>query len=295
MARQAGVQPIMIFFKTILKKLISKLPDRFQKNIYLAWFNLKKLPSLFEWPMDMTDLIVSPKAQELRLIGFLKIHNEASSGNLERVLRHMKKFCDEIVVCDCQSSDNSVEIARKFTEHILREPNDFKNELFAKQKMLIYTLKLNPDWIVWLDADEVFDRGGELYGIRNLCLEGDKKGIDGFSFLEYNLWRDREHYRVDEFWGKGWYVRLWKNNGALEFEDKLGLHNLQYPKGLKKIKKTNIKVIHYGFSNPKLIEDKYQMYKKLGQSGYLLDRFKNEKNIRLKPFNVCWFPLSILS
>jgi hypothetical protein len=34
--------------KGIIKKLVLKLPIKLQKNILLAWFNFKKLPSIFE-------------------------------------------------------------------------------------------------------------------------------------------------------------------------------------------------------------------------------------------------------
>jgi len=283
---------MIIFLKTILKKLIFKLPPRSQKNIYLAWFNFKKFPGFFEKSINTTNTVILPQDKKLWLIGFLKIYNEGRSGNLERALKHMKRFCDDIVVCDCQSTDGSLEIIEKFTKHILREPNDFKRELFIKQKMLDYILELDPDWIVWLDADEVFDREGELSGVRNLCLEGKRKGIDGFSFKEYNLWKNTQQYRTDEFWNKGWYVRLWKNNGNLKFEDKLGLHSHQHPIGMKNIKKSDIKVIHYGFSSPQLIQKKYEFYKNQGQEGFYLERLKDKKNIRLKSVDIDWFPIS---
>ena len=282
---------MMSSWKRFIKKIIAKLPSRLQKNIYLIWYHLKK-PISFRRPISTIDFILGPEAKAVRLIGFLKIHNEAKSGNLLRVLKHMQKFCDDIVVCDCESTDNSIEIAKKFTSHILHEPNDFKRELFTKQKMLEYTLKLNPDWIVWLDADEVFDREAELGGIRKLCTYGNKSGINGFSFREYNLWKSKNYYRTDELWGKGLYTRLWKNTGSLKFNLKEKLHSSQYPRGLKNIQKSDIKVIHYGFSSPELIEQKYQMYKKWGQEGYLLERFKDEKGIKLEPFNIDWLPLS---
>lgn len=281
----------MSSWKRFIKKIIAKLPSRLQKNIYLIWYHLKK-PISFRRPISTIDFILGPEAKAVRLIGFLKIHNEAESGNLLRVLKHMQKFCDGIVVCDCKSTDNSVEIAKKFTSHILHEPNDFKRELFTKQKMLEYTLKLNPDWIVWLDADEVFDREGELGEIRRLCAYGDKNGIDGFSFKEYNLWKSKEKYRVDELFAKAWFVRLWKNNGFLKFNLREGLHNRGYPLGIRNIKRSNIKVIHYGFSTPEFIEEKYQRYKTHGQQGFYLERLKDEKGIKLEPFNIDWFPLS---
>jgi len=279
--------------KQFAKKKISLLPFRYQKLFYLAWHRIKNPPKLI-FKISTAHLKLSEDAKKLKLVGFLKVYNEAKSGNLERVLRHLKTFCNEIVVCDCGSTDNSLEILKKYTNHILIEPNDFKNELFTKQKMLDYVLKLNPDWIIWLDADEVFDREGELGGIRKLCDYGNKNGIDGFSFLEINLWKSEKFYRVDEFWGNGWYMRLWKNNSKLKFDTLANLHHQQYPLGLDRIKEAKIKVIHFGFSSPELIEFKYKNYKNLGQSGFALERLIDENGIKTKPFDVDLMPFSTL-
>ena len=144
-----------------------------------------------------------PDSDNLKLVGFLQIHNEKQKGNLKRVLKHMKRFCNEIVVYDDGSTDGSVDLASQYTDYIIKGAyNDFVHELEHKQKLLTLALSLNPDWIVWLDADEVFDRNGELFAIRALCQYGKTNGIDGFSFQEFNLWKKPDQYRVDEQWNK---------------------------------------------------------------------------------------------
>ena len=282
-------------FKDLGKRIIEKMPHNCKKQFYLLWYKINNFSLIPETPITTTNISLSNNTKKLKLVGFLKIHNEVASGNLLRVLKHMKKFCDEIVVCDCDSTDNGIEIAKEFTSHVLYEPNNFKKENFVKQKMLDYTLTLNPDWIVWLDADEIFDRDGELGEIRNLCVYGEKNNIDAFSFQEYNLWKSIKKFRADEFFLKGWFVRLWKNNGSLKFKVNEGLHNKPHPIGINNIQKSKIRVIHYGFSSPDLIEKKYQFYKSHGQNGFYLDRFRDEKGIKLTPFDIDWFPLSVFN
>ncbi len=279
--------------KKIVKKIVSTLPYWAQRQIYTAWFYVYNISTVLRPVLQVGQLPVPKDAGDIRLIGFLKTYNEVASGNLERTLRHMKKFCDDIVVCDCESTDNSLDIIKKYTDHVIVEPNEFKRELFTKQKMLEYTLKLKPDWIVWIDADEVFDRDGESGDIRKLCSYGDENGIDGFLFREYNLWLSTSDYRVDELWGQVRKVNLWKNNGHLHFDLKEGLHRPQYPFGLSRIEPVSTKLIHYGFASPKAIADKYAQYKKWGQAGYLLERQVNNKSVRLRPFNPEWFPVSV--
>lgn len=285
----------MSAFKRQCKKVVEMLPFAWQKHIYLFWHTLRQ-PISFRNSTILTDqLTFTPEEQSLKIVGFLKIHNEMKHGNLERVLKHLQEICDDIVVCDCESSDASRNYAGEYTSHILSADNDFKNEIATKQKMLEYTLNLNPDWIVWLDADEVFERNGELGGIRKLCALGNRDGIDGFEFPEINLWKTKKHYRVDEFWAKGSYVRLWKNTGALRFSEGLGLHQNQYPEGMENIQKSDIAVIHYGFSSPEIIIEKYERYKKEGQSGFALERLSLDgSRVKLVDFDIDKVPLSAL-
>ncbi len=273
---------------TIRRKVLGPAYRRFVRPTIQA-YTIKKIAS-----SQLRDL-KRKESDDIRLVGFLQMHNESKKGNLERVLKHLSRFCNDIVVYDDGSTDNSYEIASKFTKNIIRSTvNDFKSEIAHKQELLELGLALNPDWIAWLDADEVFDRDGELYAIRDLCRYGDSKHIDGFSFLEFNLWKSMSEYRVDELWHKLWQIRLWKNNGNLAFGEEYGLHKKISPNGMKKICKTDVKVIHYGFSSEKKIDGKYQMYKKHGQTGVALERIKDEKDINLKPFSRDWFPLSTL-
>lgn len=230
--------------------------------------------------------------KKIKLVGFVKCFNEGQSGNLERCLRHLSLFCDDIVICDDSSKDNSVEIAKKYTSHIIVMPDEFKQELAHKQKLLELALSLNPDWIVFVDPDEIFDREGELGGIRSLCVYGNEHGIDSFSFQYHNLWKGPDKYRVDELWYKNWQPKLWKKKDNLRFDVREGLHLRQYPLGLNCDKRTDIRLIHYGFASQEKIEKKHATYENLGQSGRALQRIKDEKGLVLKDFSRDWFPPS---
>lgn len=230
----------------------------------------------------------------VKLVGFVKCFNEGKTGNLERCLKHLSKFCDDVVFCDDSSTDNSLEIAKKYTKNIIVMPDEFKKELYHKQKLLELALSLNPDWIVSLDPDEILDRQGELDGIRKLCHYGNKHNIDSFSFLYYNLWKGTKDFRTDELWLKNWQPKLWKNTGKLKFDVKEGLHLRQYPVGLKMDRRTDVKIIHYGFATEDRVNKKYSNYQSLGQTGWSLERIKDEKTLKLKQFSRDWFPLSTM-
>lgn len=62
---------------------------------------------------------------------------------------------------------------------------------------------------------------------------------------------------------------------------------------MKKICRIDVKVIHYGYSSEKKIDKKYQLYKEHGQTGWLLERLRSEKGIKIKPFSKDYFPPSV--
>ena len=233
-------------------------------------------------------------SEHLRLVGIMSIHNESKNGNLERALNHLSKFCDDIVIYDDGSTDDSYEVASKYTKHIIRSNvNDFSDESSHRQKLLELALTLDPHWILSMDCDEVYDKDGENFGIKALCKYGQIKGIEAFSFLVYNLWKSDNHCRVDGPWSYNWNIRLWRNTGKLKIDVKYGLHQPICPVHLyQKNYRSEIKLIHYGFSTTEKINARYDRYKKNDLKGWDLERVRNEKGLELKPFSRDWFPLS---
>ncbi|MGB9755553.1 MAG: glycosyltransferase family 2 protein, partial [Desulfurella sp.] len=74
-------------------------------------------------------------------------YNEEDS--IERALKSVD-FCDEIVIVDSYSTDNTVSIAKKYTDKVYF--NKFVN--YGEQKNFAIE-KLSTDWILSIDADEV--------------------------------------------------------------------------------------------------------------------------------------------
>lgn len=74
-------------------------------------------------------------------------NNDSSVGKcLESVL-----WCDEIIVIDDFSDDNTVEIARSFTSRIYKKK---LNDNFSEQRNF-GLLKVNEDWVLFIDSDEI--------------------------------------------------------------------------------------------------------------------------------------------
>lgn len=104
---------------------------------------------------------------------------------LGRCLKNVKDIFDEIIIVDTGSTDNTKNIAEKYTEKIY----DFKwvND-FGKARNFAFS-KAKKDYIMWLDADDVIPEE-EIEKLKELKETMDKT-IDIYM-LKYNVGFDNE-------------------------------------------------------------------------------------------------------
>ena len=229
---------------------------------------------------------------QYKIICISQIYNELRKENLERFWEYLQPVVDGLVVYDDGSTDGSYEYLLDKAIFILKGgDNDFVNEINHKKVLLEKALELKPDFILWLDADEVLTANAAAE-IQNLCKHMDENEIDGMSFHEINLWRSNSWQRTDNSYNDGWFVRLWRVTPDLKFiSQEAGLHQQQYPSSIKKVEKANkVAVIHYGFASDRSLAFKYLVYRAHGQSGWALERLLDEKTLQLKYVSKEIFP-----
>ena len=220
-----------------------------------------------------------------KIVSITQVFNEIEKDNLVRFFKYLKPVVDEIVIYDDCSTDGSYEYALENTNHVIRGfKNDFSNEINHRDILIKKALSLNPDFILWIDADEILSNGSEktLINLCDKCIEEDYNGV---QFHEINLWRSKTWKRTDSLFNDGWFTRLWKASSDLELKtDKKGLHQNLVPLQIDKVFKQNDSFfIHYGFSSKKNLAVKYLTYKKHGQSGYEgLERIIDERILKLQ-------------
>lgn len=110
--------------------------------------------------------------------------------NLARLLPKLG-FADQVVVVDTGSTDNSVDIAKRYADvYFYRWRNDF-----AKARNFAIS-KATGDYVLWLDCDD--DLSGAAIAAIKLWLNDDKQQQD-FVYLKYRMgassqfwfWRER--------------------------------------------------------------------------------------------------------
>jgi glycosyltransferase involved in cell wall biosynthesis len=145
----------------------------------------------------------------IKLSAAMIVKNEEK--NLERCLRSIKPFVDEIVIVDTGSTDRTVEIAKKFTDKIFHQPWE---DNFSKHRNYSFSLATG-DWIFQIDADEelIVEEGFDL----RTMLEEIKDEINVVA-LKLRDWSDR----IKTFAGETEIIRIFRN-GKVTFKRRI--HN----------------------------------------------------------------------
>ena len=131
-------------------------------------------------------------------------------ANIARCLESVKDIANEIVIVDGESTDKTVEIAKKFGARIISTTN--KSNFHINKNMAIDAA--NGDWILQLDVDEVVSP--------ELSLEIKKE----INYKKYNgYWINRKNWFLTRFLTKGGQypdptLRLYRNGkGRLPAND----------------------------------------------------------------------------
>ncbi|GGB00897.1 glycosyltransferase family 2 protein [Puia dinghuensis] len=124
-----------------------------------------------EHPLGRRDLFTYPGPGRVKISAVIITYNEAR--NIRRTLSRLY-WCDEIVILDSFSTDDTVDICREFGCRVY-----FKHfEGYGAQKRHAVTLAKN-DWVLCLDADEVLSEA--------LIVEIDQEFQRGPAFSGYQF------------------------------------------------------------------------------------------------------------
>lgn len=134
-----------------------------------------------------------------RIILAMLVHNEADRY-LESVLKQTSLYIDEAVILDDASKDNTVEVCKTVLSNIpltlVSNPEPgFNNEIMLRKQLWDMAIATEPDWILVLDADEIFEeKTPEI--LRELAKAQD---VYHYSFRLYDMWNENS-YREDTHW-----------------------------------------------------------------------------------------------
>lgn len=220
------------------------------------------------------------------------VKNE-SNRYLEKVLNSIKDSVDDILIIDDASTDNTVQICEdclKGYPHtiIKNEKSLFSHEYKLRKKQWKETLKLNPGWILSLDADEVLEQSFNEKLKYLISIDN----IDVYNFRLFDMWNETE-YRDDQYWrahnSHMTFLIRYQPNFKYKFKH-TNQHCGRLPKNLHELENANVdvKIKHYGWAKESDRKNKYERYMKLDKNGKygVIEQYKSilDENPHLKRF-----------
>lgn len=195
---------------------------------------------------------------EKRIIGLIRAKNAAHY--LPVLLGQMSVFCDEILLLDDNSGDDTAAAAREIGARVQLNTGIIEaHEGRDRRRLHRWAAEFNPDWIFAPDSDELLE-DGDPEKIRGIVSGAESVGIEAFQFQVLHLWGDRKHYRVDGIYKDITEVRLFKYFPDLLPPDR-EIHSMAVPVEVLergKFCRSEIRLLHFGYMTAGQRAEKYQ-------------------------------------
>jgi len=219
-----------------------------------------------------------PPAHYLQTVSLDKItlamlvRNE-SGRHLERVLNQATEYIDHAVILDDASKDNTVELCQEILQGIpltlhSNKEHQFHNEILLRKQLWEMALSTPSEWIIILDADEMFEEDGPKQ-LRELLNHSSH--VDYISFRLFDLWTEN-HYREDSLWQAHKWYRPFIVRNIPDFQAKwqeTPQHCGRFPKNIIDLRggTSPLRIKHLGWVRPQDRLEKYYRYKQLDPNG----------------------------
>lgn len=213
---------------------------------------------------------------------------------LERVLKQNKKYITNAVIIDDGSTDRTKEIIKDILGDIdlkLIENNQsmFLNEVNLRKLQWNETIKTSPDWILSLDADEVFE---EAFEENILDLINSDPWCDAYAFRLYDFW-DENNFREDANWKAHFTYRTFLTRYQKDFNYKWvenPIHCGRLPNNVLELNTSisKYRLKHYGWMKQEDRLKKYARYKRHDPQGIYGDAKQYASILDPNPRLVRW-------
>lgn len=194
------------------------------------------------------------------------IMKDEAGRKLRECLEEVRHYIDEALIIDDGSTDNSIAIAEEVLKDIphriiRNSKSKFHKEYTLRQQQWEETIKMNPEWILNIDADQIFETKmrEEIYYLIN------QNEIDAWLFRLYDFW-DETHYREDDMWcaqlAWSWCSLLRYKPGFTYVWKETPQHCGHFPKNIYDLPyaRSSMRLKHYGWANEADRIAKYNRY-----------------------------------
>lgn len=219
--------------------------------------------------------------EEARFLCAMRVKNEAS--HIGEVIERVLPLCRQVFVFDDHSSDQTVEVCRAFGNRVVvfQSPFEGFDEARDKNYLLQKVVEANPEWVLWIDGDEVLEsRGAEI--VRD-AADNAHSGIAGFSLKVAYVWNDPQHVRVDGIFGRFKRPSLFRLKGQpldqINFRRTAfggNLHCGNVPNGVSgAFRDLDVRLKHYGYMTVDQRTRKHKFYTTIDPGNELEDNYRH--------------------
>ena len=203
---------------------------------------------------------------------------------IEQSIKSVYDFCDEIVVFDDNSSDNTKQICTQFDKvvDIYTKTDSSFDEARDRNLLLKMAVKRKPDVLLSLDGDEIFlPNSGKIIEeeIDILHTEGHV-----FEFQLFTLWDSFNQIRTDGAFSSFWQKRMFRlkdQPSDLKIDDSPypgNFHCGSIPSntvGINNSVKSNAKIFHCASFDESLRKKKHEWYVSRDPDNPLTDNYQH--------------------
>jgi hypothetical protein len=126
---------------------------------------------------------------------------------LDTTLKEFKRLCDDVIVATNNIDEDSLKLIESYRFNHYEDNREWGNfQPNIKTDLLNKAGELRPDWIIALDADEVFapeftrEEAERLASLNEIA----------YYFLIVNLYNDKEHFAHSSGIQRFWNIRFYK-------------------------------------------------------------------------------------
>ena len=217
-----------------------------------------------------------------KIIAMYRVKNEARF--IEQSLKSVIDICSEIVILDDNSTDETVEICSGFDKvtNILKQKELPLDETRDRNYLFENARKLDPDFILSVDGDEIFMPDASEMLFEELFTIHPASDVFEFQFL--TLWDNVNTIRTDGIFGYYWQKRLLRMKNQplsllfVENDNPGNIHCGSIPPssvGFDRTAKSSVKIFHLASLDDEVRKQKYEYYTKTDPDSVLTGAYKH--------------------
>ncbi len=215
-----------------------------------------------------------------RFLAALRVKNEAA--HIHEVIARVLPLCGRVLVLDDHSTDDTAAICAAFGEQVTVIPSPFQglDEARDKNFLLQRIIALSPEWVLWIDGDEVLERSGPEQ-LRQAAEQG--QGVAAYRLRVAYVWDTPEQVRVDGIYGQFARPSFFRLRGQplrrLRFVPTGyggNFHCGNVPQGLVGVTRDlPVRLKHYGYMTREQRLAKYAWYTRVDPNNEVEDHYRH--------------------